>query len=182
MKEADIKKSKKILKKYFSKEKKILLDEIDYFDDVRLIELMSYKGKYYEFSNYFNLPKNEILYLTNVPQKLKWIFLEYQDNLVLNNKTSIGMLARKILLYLWHDEWEKNNKKNDEKFDGTISFLDICNNLEKSNLLGKNQNKDFNEIRKIGNIANHEIIEITDEQKEKLKNCINNLINAIYYE
>ena len=177
-KEKDISKFNKIVKKYKLLNEGITLHQYN----ANISELNKWwrfcRFKNYKVSNYFNLPRNKTIDQKNVPQKLRWVLNEYQDNLALNNRTAMAMLARKILLYLWHDECTKNGSK----YDDNLSFAKVCDELKNSDLLGKNQNADFDKIRKIGNEANHNIVEISDEQSIILKRIIDNLINAIYYE
>ena len=131
-----------------------------------------------QITNYINLPNKKFNNYKTVDSELIELLQEYQDNVSLNHRTAIGMLARKILLYLWNSECVAENKI----FDSKLNFQEICDELKKSNILGKKQNSDFDAIRKIGNEANHNIIKISDKQLKSLKSVINNLINAFYNE
>ena len=136
----------------------------------------------FKLSNYYNLPSclfettlNHIK--NNKPgQILKNHLKEYSDNYYLNNKYSMAMLARKILLCILDFELKDSEKQNLENW----KFVEICDYLKQSNLLGKKQNKDFEIIRQIGNQANHKTSEITDKIIISLNRIFINLINACY--
>ena len=114
-----------------------------------------------------SLPGKEI---KKLPENIKNVYDEVRKCMQSNSFTGAVMLMRKIIMNIAVHEGAKENKN----FDEYVDYL--CNN----GIVHKKSKKKADSVRKLGNDANHEIENRTQEEAQNCFEFIELLLMANY--
>src|SRR3989344_2565204 len=108
--------------------------------------------------------------IKKLPENIKNVYDEVRRCMQSNSFTGAVMLMRKIIMNIAVHEGAKENKN----FDEYVDYL--CNN----GIVHKKSKKKADSVRKLGNDANHEIENRTQEEAQNLFEFIELLLMANY--
>ena len=126
--------------------------------------------------NVYDLNENAILSslpgkeIKKLPENIKNVYDEVRKCMQSNSFTGAVMLMRKIIMNIAVHEGAKENKN----FDEYVDYL--CNN----GIVHKKSKKKADSVRKLGNDANHEIENRTQEEAQNFFEFIELLLMANY--
>ena len=108
--------------------------------------------------------------VTGVEDNVRDLFEEARKCISTESYTAVAMLCRKLLMNIAVDQGAKKNKK----------FQEYVEYIQEENLVSKNAKELLTEIKDIGNDANHEISQVSEEQANQIIKFINEVIRQIY--
>lgn len=108
--------------------------------------------------------------IQNLPEEIDFLYNEARRCFSINAYNSVAMVTRKILMNVAVNEGATEN----------LNYYDYISYLDESNIIPRNTKKWLDELRIIGNEANHEIKHITSNEAEKCIRFCELLLKIVY--
>lgn len=106
----------------------------------------------------------------NLPQDINTIYEEIRSVTSVNSYTSAVLSARKLLMHIAVEKGADTNK----------TFLEYVNYLDTNHYTPPNSSSWVDQIRRLGNEANHEIVIMTKDQAKLILMFLEMLLKFIY--